>query len=157
MKAEPLNQHVFHLAQFNVARARAPLGSPLMADFLAQLEAVYAAAERAPGFVWRLRQEDVAAALARIQTDPRRFVTLSLWESVGPLRDYVYGDEHGAPLRERGKWFERGEGHVYVLWWVARGTLPSVEQGLARLKYLNVYGPTPRAFTFAHAFPPTEH
>lgn len=151
-----LTKQGFHLAQLNVARARAPLDSSLMADFLAQLEAVYAAAERSPGFVWRLRREDVAAALARAQTDPRLFVTLSMWESVGSLCDYVYGDEHGEPLRERGKWFERGEGHVYVLWWVARGTLPRVEQGLARLKYLNLHGPTPRAFTFAHAFPPTE-
>lgn len=125
-----------------------------MADFLAQLPSVYAAAERAPGFVWRLKQEDVAAALARLHTAPRLFITLSLWESVGSLRDYVYSGEHVAPLRARDKWFERGEGHVYVLWWVARGTRPRVEQGLARLKYLNLHGPTARAFDFKHAFPP---
>lgn len=151
-----MSRHGFHLAQLNVARVREPLDSPLMADFLARLPPVYAAAEAAPGFVWRLKQEDVSAALARVQTDPQLFVTLSLWESVGSLSDYVYGAEHGPPLRERGKWFERAEGHVYVLWWVARGALPRVEQGLARLKHLNLHGPTPRAFNFARAFPPPE-
>ncbi len=46
------------LAQVNVARMREPLESPLLADFLAALEPVNAAADAAPGFLWRLQTED---------------------------------------------------------------------------------------------------
>jgi hypothetical protein len=43
----------FHLAQFNIARALAPLEDPLLQDFVAQLDTVNAEAEASPGFVWR--------------------------------------------------------------------------------------------------------
>ena len=45
-----------HLAQINVARARAPLDDPLMASFIARLDDINALAERGPGFVWRLKR-----------------------------------------------------------------------------------------------------
>ena len=38
----------FHLAQFNIARALAPLDDPLLTDFVAQLDAVNAEAEVSP-------------------------------------------------------------------------------------------------------------
>lgn len=143
----------FHLAQLNVARARAPIEDPSMAEFAARLEAVYAEAERAPGFVWRLRAEDLPAGV-RVPADPRLFVTLSVWESVGALHDYVYGGAHADSLRERARWFEKPDGPAVVLWWIPRGTLPRPEQGLARLKYLRLRGPTPHAFDFKDWFPP---
>ena len=43
----------FHLAQVNVSRLLAPLGSE-------RLERVNAAADTAPGFVWRLQTDDGA-------------------------------------------------------------------------------------------------
>lgn len=43
----------FHLVQINIARMKAPLDDPLMADFVAQIEQVDAVAEASPGFVWR--------------------------------------------------------------------------------------------------------
>lgn len=149
----------FHLAQLNVAHARAPLEDPSMRRFLAQLEPVYAAAERARGFVWRLKHDDRRARRfpSHPGGDPRLFVTLSVWESVEELQDYVYGERaHSAPLRDRAEWFEEREGPAYVLWWIPRDTRPRVEQGLARLKYLKLHGPTPRAFTFKDRFTPPE-
>ncbi len=47
----------FHIAQFNVGRIVAPLDSPRLAGFVAQLEPINALADRAPGFVWRLQDE----------------------------------------------------------------------------------------------------
>ena len=143
----------FHIAQLNVARARAPLEDPRMARFVSQLEEMYAEAERSPGFVWRLRPEDVPPR-ARAAADPRLFITLSVWETIEALHSYVYRSAHSAPLRERGEWFEQPGGPNLVLWWVERGRLPGVEQGLARLKRLALKGPTPLAFTFRHRFPP---
>lgn len=149
-----MEKRPFYLAQLNVARARAPLDSPLMAGFASQLEAIYAVAERAEGFIWRLRADD-GSSLARLPAgDPRIFVTLSVWESIEALHTYVYESEHSAPLRNRAEWFEKPDGPNLVLWWMARDSLPRVEQGMARLKYLQRHGPSPFAFTFKDWFPP---
>jgi hypothetical protein len=56
----------WELAQVNIARLRAPLDDPALADFVALLEPVNAAADRAPGFVWRLMLPDVET----LATDP---------------------------------------------------------------------------------------
>lgn len=53
------------LAQVNVARLRAPLDSPLLADFVAGLDPVNATADAAPGFIWRLQTEDGNATSVR--------------------------------------------------------------------------------------------
>jgi hypothetical protein len=39
-----------------------------------------------------------------------------------------------------------------ALWWLPAGTLPSVENGLARIELLERSGPTPQAFTFKQPF-----
>lgn len=67
----------FELAQVNIARLRAPLDDPQLADFVAALDPVNAAAERAPGFVWRLQTEDGDATAVRAfewdaAAEPRR-------------------------------------------------------------------------------------
>jgi Domain of unknown function (DUF3291) len=45
----------YELAQMNVARLRAPLDSPQLADFVGALDRINALADRSPGFVWRLQ------------------------------------------------------------------------------------------------------
>jgi Domain of unknown function (DUF3291) len=57
-----------HIAQINVARMRAPLESPVMAEFVANLAGLNALADRSPGFVWRLESEggDATAIQARL-------------------------------------------------------------------------------------------
>ena len=44
----------FQLAQLNIALPREPLDRPLLADFVAAIAPVNAAADASPGFVWRL-------------------------------------------------------------------------------------------------------
>ncbi len=51
-----------HLAQLNVARLLEPLDSPRLAQFVAALDEVNAAADAAPGFVWRLQTESVTSS-----------------------------------------------------------------------------------------------
>jgi Domain of unknown function (DUF3291) len=46
-----------HLAQINIARLIAPLDDPKIAGLVSQLEPINAVADRAPGFVWRLKSE----------------------------------------------------------------------------------------------------
>ena len=41
-----------------------------------------------------------------------------------------------------------------TLWWIAAGSLPSVEDAKRKLELLEANGPTPAAFTFKDRFPP---
>lgn len=43
------------LAQLNIATLVAPLDSPVLADFVADLDRINGLADKSPGFVWRLQ------------------------------------------------------------------------------------------------------
>ena len=45
------------LAQVNIGRILAPMDSPVMAEFKANLDPINALAEATPGFVWRLQSD----------------------------------------------------------------------------------------------------
>jgi hypothetical protein len=80
----------YHLAQINVGRTIAPVESPQLASFVSLLDAVNTEAERAPGFVWRLKD----ATSLRDDVDPLFLVSLSVWESVEALKQYAYSGGH---------------------------------------------------------------
>jgi hypothetical protein len=144
----------YHLAQINVARARAPLDHPSMAEFVANLDRINALAEASPGFVWRLQTEAGHATDIRAYSDPRMIVNMSVWETPAALAEFTYRSGHKGFFARRDEWFERLEGPHLALWWVPAGMTPSVEEGVERLDHLAGHGPTPRAFTFARRFPP---
>ncbi|MCY7327210.1 MAG: DUF3291 domain-containing protein [Saprospiraceae bacterium] len=54
-----------HLAQLNIARMLAPLDSPVVAAFVANLDRINALAEAHEGFVWRLKDENDNATSLR--------------------------------------------------------------------------------------------
>lgn len=143
-----------HLAQFNIARMRAPIDDPVMEGFRSQLEHINAAADESPGFLWRLQTGDGDATAVRAYPDPLTIVNMSVWESLEALHDYVYRSAHVGPLRDRRQWFEPAEGPILVLWWVPAGHIPTVEEAMAKLEHLRVHGPSETAFTFRQAFPP---
>jgi hypothetical protein len=78
-----------HLAQVNVARMRAPLEDPVMADFVARLDEINALADGSPGFVWRLQTDAGNATYLRPYADERIIINMSVWETVEDLRNYV--------------------------------------------------------------------
>ena len=143
----------YHLAQFNVARMRAPIDSPVMEGFVSQLERINALAEATPGFVWRLQTAEGDATALRPYDDPMLIVNMSVWESLEALHGYVYKSPHVGPLRERKSWFETPTEPILVLWWVPAGHTPTVDEARERLDDLRAHGPSARAFTFRHAFP----
>ncbi|MGH6886854.1 MAG: DUF3291 domain-containing protein, partial [Geminicoccales bacterium] len=83
-----------HIAQLNIARAKAPLEDPLLADFMAQLDAVNAMAEASPGFVWRLKSDSGNATDIRAYDDPRMIVNMSVWDSIDALFAFTYKTAH---------------------------------------------------------------
>ena len=146
---------MLQLAQVNVARLAAPLDSPQLADFVANLDAVNAIADASPGFVWRLQTESGDATALRIFDDDWIIVNMSVWGSLEELREYVYRSPHADVLRRRQEWFEQmAEAHV-ALWWIESGTLPSLDDARERLMTLRAEGPTQRAFTLKEPYPAT--
>ena len=143
----------YELAQLNIATLRAPLDSPQLADFVANLDRINALAEAAPGYLWRLQSLDGNATGLR-PLGEQVIINLSVWADVDALRAYAYRADHAAIMRRRRDWFERSAEAYLVLWWVPRGRRPTVEEALARLDTLRRDGPTAAAFTFARLFPP---
>lgn len=76
---------MYHIAHVNIARALAPLQDARLADFAAQLDQIYALAENSPGFIWRLRAEDISSTSPPLPVDERLFATISVWESIEAL------------------------------------------------------------------------
>ncbi|WP_341781318.1 DUF3291 domain-containing protein [Ectopseudomonas mendocina] len=141
----------YHLAQLNIAWMKAPLASPQMADFVANLERINALAEGSPGYIWRLQDEAGDATAIRPFGD-EVLVNMSLWRDVQSLSDYVYKSAHTEMLKRRREWFERVEQAHQVLWWVPTCHRPSVDEAAERLAHLREHGATEHAFTFRHAF-----
>jgi hypothetical protein len=142
----------YQLAQLNIAHLKAPLESPLLADFVANLDRINALAESAPGFVWRLQTEAGDATALRPLGD-NVLVNMSVWQDIESLNRYVYRSAHVEVMRRRKEWFERAAEAYLVLWWVPRGLRPTIEEANQRLALLRAHGPTPRAFNFRNAFP----
>jgi hypothetical protein len=142
----------FHVAQLNVARLRAPLDSPQLADFVALLEPINAVADRSPGFVWRLQTEDGNATSIRVFDDDMLIVNMSVWESVEALRSFVYRSDHRTVFGRRKEWFEALDQPYLVLWWIPEGHIPTVEEAVRRLEQLRAHGPSADAFTIKDSF-----
>jgi hypothetical protein len=144
----------WHLAQLNVARLRAPLDDPGIADFVDNLEAINGLAERSPGFVWRLQTDEGDATAVRAYDDELVIINLTVWASVEALADFAYRSDHARFLRRKREWFERMVDAHLVLWWQPAGRLPTVTEAVARLERLRRDGPSPEAFTFRSPYGP---
>ena len=147
---------MYQLAQVNIACMLAPLTDPLMAEFVAQLDAINALADSSPGFLWRLQTPEGNATALRPYEDDLILVNLSLWASLTDLSAFVYKSRHRAVMQQRRQWFQRFDGPFVALWWVPRGHIPSVEQARERLSILHAHGETPYAFSFKKAYPAPE-
>ena len=142
------------LALFNIGRLRAPMDDPLIDDFRTNLDRVNALAESSPGFVWRLQDETGDATSIKPFGDDLEIVNLTVWESIEALADFTYRTGHTAFLRRRREFFEAPTQPILCLWWIPEGTIPTVEDAIARLEHLRAHGPTATAFTFRHRFEP---
>ena len=149
-----MNPHDFHLAEVNIAKALYPMNAPEMAEFRALIPPVNELADRSPGFVWRLQTEYGDATGIRAFDDEAFLVNMSVWRDLESLRAFTYASDHLIPFRARRKWFEAPTFVHMALWWVPAGTIPTLEEGKARLDAIAALGPTPHAFTFKQAFAP---
>lgn len=141
-----------HLAQLNLATALDDMDSPRMSTFIARIEEINAAAERAPGFVWRLKDEDGPGALGvRITDDERMLVNLSVWTDIESLREFVLSaGMHREALAARRQWFEQPSEPMTVCWYVTEGHIPTLAEAEMMLERLRENGPTADLFPFTY-------
>jgi len=144
----------YHLAQVNIARMKAPLEDPSMAEFTARLDEINALAEQSPGFIWRLQTPEGNATYLRPYEDNRILFNMSVWDSVEALKQYVYRTAHAQLIRQRQAWFDKFEGAQLALWWVPAGHIPGIDEAKERLAFLDTNGSTAFAFTFKSVFQP---
>jgi hypothetical protein len=71
----------FELAQLNIAYLKAPIDSPLLADFVANLERINLLAEATEGFRWRLQSDEGDATSLRPFGEDV-IVNMSVWRDL---------------------------------------------------------------------------
>lgn len=146
----------FHLAQLNIAKMLAPIDSPVMADFVANLDSINALAEGSPGFVWRLKDDTNNATSIKVYDDDFLIVNMSVWTDKDALQHFVYSTHHVEIFKRRREWFEKMTDMHMALWYVPENKFPTVEEAVERLDYLRKHGETPFAFTFRKNFTPED-
>lgn len=142
----------YHLAQVNIAKMLAPIDSPVMADFVANLDPVNALAESSEGFVWRLKDDTNNATSIKVYDDDFIIVNMSVWQTVDHLYAYAYRSNHAHYIGRRKEWFERLSEHHLALWYIPAGVYPTVDDAVIRLNYLRQNDETPFSFTFKNRF-----
>jgi hypothetical protein len=100
----------YQIAQVNIGRIKAPLEDPVMKGFVARLDEINALADTSPGFVWRLQSPAGNATYLRPYDDDRILISMSAWETIDALKQYVYYSAHAELLRQRHDWFEKFAG-----------------------------------------------
>ncbi|MFD2168329.1 DUF3291 domain-containing protein [Thalassotalea euphylliae] len=141
------------LAQLNIATALAPLESEQLKEFVDNLDRINGIAEQSPGFIWRLKDDSGNATNISYFDNPNTIINMSLWESIGALKHFMFMTDHLAIMKQKAKWFEKPNKATYVLWWVDKGHIPTIDEALTRLALLQESGDTPQAFSFKKPYP----
>lgn len=162
------------LALYTFGVLKMPLADPGLPtqEFHQSVTAIYDRIDQCPGYVahaapvdlskgahfdcdWAGWGEFVAPAWyqsGRTAETTALAATLSLWTDLQSAYDFVYTGLHRAALNRRYDWFEKTGRPGLVFWWVADGTVPTWQDAVPKLEYLQDHEPAPQAFTFRHPF-----
>lgn len=143
----------FHLAQLNIATALADMDSPVMKDFVGNLERINQLGEQSPGFVWRMKDDSGNATAIPVYDDPRIIANLTVWEDPESLKNFLFKTDHAHFLKRKKEWFEPVKDASYVLWWIPAGHQPSLSEAKDKLAWLRQHGESAQAFSFKKLFP----
>jgi hypothetical protein len=141
-----------HLAQLNIATPKYPMDSPELRDFVNNLDPINAIAELSPGFIWRLKDDSGDATDIRIDGEPDLLINMSVWADVESLKHFMFKTHHIDFLKRKKEWFHTPNQATYVLWWVAEGHIPSLDEAMSKLQHLRKHGDSADAFSFKSTF-----
>jgi hypothetical protein len=142
----------YHLAQINIAKMLAPLESPIMSDFVANLDPINQLAESSEGFLWRLKEECNNATSIKIYDDEFLLVNMSVWKDIDSLFQFAFKSHHVEIFKRRKEWFDKMNQMHMALWYVPEGRYPNVIEATKRLDHIRLHGETPHAFSFKKRF-----
>src|SRR5258705_11355411 len=108
----------FYLAQINIAKMLAPIDSPVMAEFVVNLDNINALAENSKGFNWRLKVDNNNATSIKIFDDDFLIVNMSVWKNTESLFQFVYQTNHVEIFKRRREWFEKMPEMHMALWYI---------------------------------------
>ena len=138
-----------HLAELNIGKFKYPTSDMRMADFMNNLDRINALADRAEGFIWRLKSDGSNNATDLRVSEVEYAVNLSVWTDAKSLENYVFKTAHAQIYRRKAEWFDLMEKPHMVFWNVAVGHIPSLTEAMDRLQDLQINGPSERAFGWA--------
>lgn len=153
----------YWLAVYTFAQFRTRADDPSNDDFFEHEPSIWAAMERAEGFIARSGYEDepgpdswgeqVFPKYWQDNGDGWAPSTISLWHDLESALAAIYRGPHADILR-LGHLFvkEAIDYPPYVLWWVENGHQPDWDEAVERLELLGDNGPSAAAFTFKSAF-----
>ena len=139
----------YQLAEINIARMKGvSLEDPIMKEFVDNIESVNNLAESSAGFVWRLKDENDNATAMNPYNDEQVIINVSVWETKETFENFVYKTFHSDFLRKRKEWFlQFGKAHT-AMWWIRAGQVPTIEEAVNRLDFLQKNGASEFAFDF---------
>jgi len=140
-----------HLAELNISKWKIDPGSDAARGFVDYVARINGLAERAPGFVWRLldEQRDSDGRNAVCEDDDT-VMTLSVWQSPAELEHFVWKTAHKKIYNGKDQWFSAMKSHSLVMWWVLEGHRPDLDEAKQRLDHLDTKGDSDHAFGWSH-------
>ncbi|MBM1219407.1 DUF3291 domain-containing protein [Ponticoccus sp. SC2-23] len=137
------------IAELNIGRLVASTDDARVAEFMNALDRINGMGKRMPGFVWMMEgsgEPGTGNTENAIGGDPQFVANLTVWEDVASLEAFAFGTVHRQFYERRQEWFEiMGRMH-FVMWPIAKGHRPTLDEGLGRLDALQIDGDGPGAF-----------
>jgi len=143
------------LAQLNIAEALYDTDDPRMDGFTGPIDKINALADRAPGFIWRLvddEETDGALSLRMEGQNDYTLVNMSVWQDIDSLFHFIYKTAHAKVMQGKRDWFTQIPRSHMVLWWVEDGHIPTLDEAKEKLDLVRANGPSPEAFDFLTPF-----
>lgn len=144
----------YYLAEFNVARMKGTdINDPIMKEFADNVERINSLAERSEGFIWRFKDDIDLVSVTGNPEDEQVIYTLSVWQSVESLEQFMYKTVHADYLKRRKEWFHNYGKISSALWWVTAGQMPTLPVAVDKLALLQEHGPCEQVFHFKSKYP----
>ena len=139
-----------HLAELNLGILKYDWDDPRVQDFVNGLDLVNGAAKRSKGFVWMMDPDEMAFEQTSDQgtmgANPRMASTLSVWEDVASLEQFVWNTVHKKFYDRKAEWYDMGAVLRFAMWWVPVGYRPTMGEAMARFRHLEKHGTSVQAF-----------
>jgi len=129
------------------------IDDPIMKEFVDNLDNVNVLAEKSEGFVWRLKDESNNATHLNPLDDEQIIINMSVWEDIESLEQFVFSTSHVEFMKRRKEWFVSYGKVYFAMWWVEKGTIPTIDEAIQKLDELEKNGASAKVFNFRKKFP----